>query len=302
MAYIPNSDDFITQTLINYNHELCKLLEADVIVLKAPMADGVDTELRREIEATKEIKERDGVQNNNLAVLLETTGGSIEVVERIANIFRHHYEHVIFIVPNHAYSAGTVLCLSGDEIYMDYYSVLGPIDPQILSKDGTKWVPGAGVILKYKEMIEKDKTEGLGNAEVNYLVNRFDPAELFFIEQAIEHSKALIAEWLPQYKFRTWTRHASTGRVVRMQTKKARARKIARALGDATKWYSHGRGITIRDLTSDDIGLKINNLDDTAHQELRHLVKSYFELFLDYCYKQGAQSAVHGIRAMQRLG
>lgn len=301
MAYFPNTDDFITNTLFNYNQKLAANLGADVLILKAPMMDGVDTAVRREIEAISEFKESQNIARDRLAVMLETTGGSIEVVERLANVFRHHYGHVSFIVPNHAYSAGTVLVMSGDEIYMDYYSVLGPIDPQIQNREG-RWVPGTGFLQKYKQMIEKDGKEGLTNGEINYLVSRFDPAELFFIEQAIHHSKALITEWLPQYKFKSWKKHASTGKTVTMKTKKARAGKIARALGDANRWYSHGRGITIKDLESDVIGLQIRSLDDPAIGQLKHDIKCYFELFLDYCYKQGAQFAVHGVRAMHRLG
>ena len=289
MAYHLNSDDFITHTLIGHNQQLANFLDADVLVIKAPMADGVDAAARREIEGIVENNARQKMVRNKLAVLLETTGGSIEVVERIANVFRHHYKHVSFIVPNHAYSAGTVLVLSGDEIYMDYYSVLGPIDPQLQNRDG-KWVPGAGYLQKYQQMIEKDRKVGLTTAEINYLVSRFDPAELFFIEQAVEHSKALIIEWLPQFKFSTWAKHASTGRTVPLKTKRARAAKIARALGDATKWYSHGRGITIRDLESDVIGLKINNLDDPANHQLRKFVKDYFRFFRhESVWKHGFQ-------------
>ena len=43
---------------------------------------------------------------------------------------RHHYDIVDFVVPTHAYSAGTIFVMSGDSIYMDYYSRLGPIDPK----------------------------------------------------------------------------------------------------------------------------------------------------------------------------
>jgi len=51
--------------------------------------------------------------------VLTTGGGSIEVVQRIVDVFRQHYTLVDFIVPNYAYSAGTVLAMSGDAIYMD---------------------------------------------------------------------------------------------------------------------------------------------------------------------------------------
>lgn len=33
--------------------------------------------------------------------------------------------------------------MSGDKIFMDFFSVLGPVDPQVQNKDG-KWVPALG--------------------------------------------------------------------------------------------------------------------------------------------------------------
>ena len=86
--------------------------------------------MRRKIEGLPKRKGR-------LSAVLETTGGYVEVTERIADVFRKHYKVVEFIVPNDAYSAGTTLCMSGDNIYMDCFSVLGPIDPQVEGQNGS---------------------------------------------------------------------------------------------------------------------------------------------------------------------
>ena len=61
---------------------------------------------------------------------------------------------VHFVVPNAAMSAGTIFCMSGDKIYMDYSSSLGPIDPQVPAHDG-RLVPALGYIDKVNEFIEK---------------------------------------------------------------------------------------------------------------------------------------------------
>nr|DAL65714.1 MAG TPA_asm: periplasmic serine protease [Caudoviricetes sp.] len=71
---------------------------------------------------------------DTLYIILNTPGGSVETVERFVNMNRHFYKNVNFIVPDEAMSAGTVFCLSGDKIYMDYSSSLGPIDPQVYSQ------------------------------------------------------------------------------------------------------------------------------------------------------------------------
>ena len=56
-------------------------------------------------------------------LMLTTTGGSATEAERIVNVLRNFYDDISFIIPDYAYSAGTILSMSGDNIYMDYYDV-----------------------------------------------------------------------------------------------------------------------------------------------------------------------------------
>lgn len=232
-------------------------------------------------------------QPTKLAVVLETSGGYIETVERLVRVMRYHFQEVDFIVPNFAYSAGTVLALSGDEILMDYHSVLGPIDPQFSSPSGD-YVPGMGYLAKYQELMSKvnaarDAVEV--RAEIAFLVEKFDPAKLFHIEQAIEHSKTLLKLWLPCYKFKNWTTRSSSGVPVTDEDKRIRANEIAEALGDASKWHSHGRGISCDDLDNEHIKLKINNYGDNV--DLKQSIRNYHGLLSDYMGKRGTQSAIH---------
>ena len=252
------------------------------------MAPGIDDVVRQHVEY---IASNDDCRSQ-LAVILETTGGSIEVVERISDVFRHHFESVLFVIPNFAYSAGTVLTLSGDEIYMDYYSVLGPVDPQIRNRDG-RWVPGLGYLNKYKDLIDKskDKNDPITVAELEFLVRKFDPAELFALEQAKTHSVELIRKWLCDYKFKNWKVRESTGEPVDDEARRSRAEEIARILGDPTEWYSHGRGIPMRVLISDKLKLKIEDFGSDA--ELNSAVRQYYDLLIDYCRKIGAEMAIH---------
>ena len=76
--------------------------------------------------------------------MLETNGGYMETAERLVSVMRSHYERVSFVIPNYAYSAGTILALSGDSIYLDYFSVLGPIDPQFTDTEGKQLLSGVG--------------------------------------------------------------------------------------------------------------------------------------------------------------
>ena len=73
-------------------------------------------------------------------------------VEIISDTLRHHYREVGFLIPSHAMSAGTMLPLSGNAIWMDYCSVLGPTDPQVPSQDGHEYLPALGYLVRYQEM------------------------------------------------------------------------------------------------------------------------------------------------------
>jgi Serine dehydrogenase proteinase len=269
-------------------------------MLKAAMMQPIDDLVRTEIEG---IKERSAKSNEKLVVILETNGGFAETVERIVAVFRRHYKFVEFIVPNYAYSAGTLLVLSGDEIYMDYYSVLGPIDPQYQSENGD-YVPGMGYLAKFQDLIETVNGVHAGEewrvrAELTLLMKKFDPAKLFHIEQSIAHSKSLLKDWLPKYKFKDWNKTQTSGRSVNGDDRTARAEQIANVLGDAKRWHSHGRGISIRELASEEIKLKIENFGDNP--VLSANVRHYHALFIDYLAKRNIRSAVHSARGLRRV-
>ena len=82
--------------------------------------------------------------------------------------------------PDYAMSAGTIFCMSGDEIYMDYSSALGPIDPQVFN--GDTWVPALGYLEKVAELVQKSHDGKLSDAEYMILANQ-DLAELAQYEQ-----------------------------------------------------------------------------------------------------------------------
>ena len=194
--------DQLSHTFLNtFNEKVGEIMEADCIFIKSGISSPLDDEFRVVVEHLCADKEN---KSDHLVVLLETHGGYMETVERLVSVMRAHYDKVSFVIPNYAYSAGTVLALSGDSIYMDYYSVLGPIDPQY--SDGKQLLPGAGYLSKYNELIKTiNNPKNKSDAELAYLVKSFDPAKLFHIEQAINHGVSLISEWLPKYKFKNWT-------------------------------------------------------------------------------------------------
>jgi len=188
---------------------------------------------------------------------------------------------------------------------MDYYSVLGPIDPQYESEDG-KFVPGIGYLEKYKSLlkvINKATTQNSVRAEIAYLLKKFDPAILFLIEQARDHSVSLLKDWLPRHKFKDWDMKETSRKEVTQKDKEKRATKIANILVKPARWHSHGRGIGLSELTGEEIKLKIENFGE--NKELNHMIRNYYELFVDYCGKVGYgdsnKTVIHSERGIRRF-
>lgn len=289
MAYpeIGEANGLIEKSLDERLEKLQQVMSADVLSFIGPLYSGVDDEIRKAIEAIPSRK-------NKLAVVVETPGGFIEPVQRIVEVLRRHYPtHVDFIVPNAAMSAGTVLVMSGDSIYMDYYSVLGPIDPQVQSASGGGLVPGNGYLKQYERLIEKSAAGTLTTAELSFLIQKFDPAELYQLEQAKNLSVTLLKEWLTKYKFKNWKTTETRNLTVTDQMREQRATKIADTLNDTDKWHSHGRGISM-EVARKELELKLE--DFGALQPLNDAICHYYRLLVDYATKMGHSGVIHTMK------
>jgi hypothetical protein len=279
----PDQDcnDLIESQLAVRARAVEECLNADLIAYSGPIEEPpAATLLKAAIESRED-------RRPNVAVILETTGGYIEDAERTANVLRHNYSGVSFVVATYAMSAGTVLAMSGDAIYMDYSSTLGPIDPQ-LEREGSR-VPALGYLAQYERLIEKSAKGALTTAELMYLAQNFDPAELYQYEQARDLSIALLREWLVKYKFANWTVTETAKTPVSQQMKEKRAEEIANQLNDTDRWHSHSRGISMATLRRD-LRLQIEDIDETP--ALRAAINPYLGLFNDYRMRRGHYTLV----------
>lgn len=71
------------------------------------------------------------VTSKDLDFYIESPGGSGEAAEEIVECIRNKFDNVSFVVSGEAKSAGTIMVLSGNEIYMTESGSLGPIDAQV---------------------------------------------------------------------------------------------------------------------------------------------------------------------------
>jgi Serine dehydrogenase proteinase len=235
----------------------------------------------------EEVKQKSSRQDRCLSVVLRTPGGSAETAERYVTVVRQHYDTVNFIVPDLAMSAGTIFCMSGDKIFMDYSSALGPIDPQIMATDGSGYVAALGYLDKVAEITQKAQ---LSAADVVFL-RGMDLAKLALFEQARDLSIDLLKKWLVQFKFKDWNRHRTNdpGSAVTDDQKSARAAEIAAALSDHKKWFSHGRALNLEKLK--ELKLEIDDYsNDTA---LRSAIRAYNDLLTAYTDRMGLPFYLH---------
>lgn len=255
-------------------------LNADGLTILAPINWGLEHRVKVAVEARE-------VRGETLAVILDTPGGVVEVVERIVRVLRHHYDEVKFIIPDRAMSAGTVLAMSGDDILMDYHSCLGPIDPQLARDD--RLVPALSYLSQFEALIEKSRNEALSTAEV-VLLQKLDLAELHQFELARDLSVDLLKKWLTSYKFKDWAVTETQGTPVTPELKEERASWIARQLNDHERWLTHGRGIDMQTLR-DELQLKIE--DFGSDPDLKKAIWDYFWFLRDHMGRNGLASFVH---------
>jgi len=271
-------DAVVNSLLVKKINKLEQILDSDIFQYYGPLDDGVIQPFLSLVEGLVE----DTNKRNRLSVILTTTGGSATTVEIMVDIIRQYYTDVDFYVPEYAYSAGTIFCMSGDNIHMKCGSVLGPIDPQVRNNDG-RWVPALGYLDKINELLDKARNNQLSQAEF-LILREFDLAEIRSYEQARDLTIALLKKWLVNYKFKTWTTHKKTGATVLHNEKVERAEDIAKQLGDNNRWLSHARPIGLEQLRE----LKLVIDDYGQNKPLKNALDEFYWLSRDYILKNGA--------------
>jgi len=213
---------------------------------------------------------------------IETPGGSGETAEEIVEFLRKKFNEVNFVIAGEAKSAGTILALSGDNIYMCQTGSLGPIDAQV--KIGRSVVSAHD----YKAWIDEKRDEAAKNGKLNpfdaVMVAQISPGEIYGVVNSLEFAKDLVAEWLEKYKFKNWTETQTTRKIVTPEMKKNRAKEVAEKLCDHTNWRTHGRSLKIDDLK--DV-LQIENIDTNEKlanivYRIKTIIRLIFDTSTDY--------------------
>ena len=274
-------ESLVKHKLDKLSRKIGQAMQSDVLSITGPLMTGLDRTLRQAIELQPERK------FSSVSIILDTLGGVIGAVERMVTLVRFHYNHVAVIVPDKAMSAGTIFALSANRIFMDYFSILGPIDPQI-EKDG-QLVPAQAYLNQF-DLLKEKSADGSITAAEYALVNKFDPAELYQFEQAVSLSTELVEQWLFQYMLSDLNNSDPVADSKDQESMISRAHDIATRLNDHERWRYHGRGITMETLRNE-VELPIEDLADS--EQLYQDVRDYADLVRDYAQQQSQVTFVH---------
>ena len=146
---------------------------------------------------------------SDIDFLLHTTGGDIDAADKIVRILRKRVgdEHQLrVVVPNHAKSAGTLIAIGSDWIVMSESSELGPIDPQIISRDAngqTSQRPAHAYVDGYEALVAiindpASYEDGKRTDAERLLLSKCDPSMLNLCNQALKRSRQLAEALLHQ--------------------------------------------------------------------------------------------------------
>ena len=210
-------------------------------------------------------------------VYLETPGGSGETAEEIARFLHNKFQEVNFVIVGEAKSAGTILALCCDNLYMSDTGSLGPIDAQI--RIGRSIVSA----YDYKAWVEGKKKEAQKNGRLDafdaIMVAQISPGEINGVVNSLEFAQELVAGWLEKYKFKNWTITEHHHTIVTPKKRRKRAKSVAKKLCDHMYWRTHGRSLKIEDLNE---VLKIEHVDnDPKLADILYRIKTVIRMIFD---------------------
>lgn len=132
------------------------------------------------------------LEGDKIDIILETPGGSAEIVEDIVEHIRNRFAEVAMIIPGYAKSAGTIMVMAGDEILMEPASALGPIDAQIIQ--GGKRFSAHAFLEGLKKIKEEIENQGHLNRAYIPILQNISPGEIQNCENALSFAKTLVTE------------------------------------------------------------------------------------------------------------
>lgn len=140
MSWDERKQEALRERITGERREILKRLEQErkskVITLihrREPWSKAGDDESSIVIEDSEKVlmEIHRTPKDRPIDMILHTPGGLQLAAEMIGSALKQHSAKVTAMVPFYAMSGGTLIALAADEIFMEHFSVLGALDPQI---------------------------------------------------------------------------------------------------------------------------------------------------------------------------
>ena len=201
-------------------------------------------------------------EGDKVDVFLMSNGGSAEATERVVKLLRERFNEVRYIIPANAYSAATLMCLSGDAVIMDSPATLGPIDPQI------NGIPTRAILRAFEQMKEILAAEGPAALTAYMpLISKYNLHDFEICKSAEELSAELAGVWLSSY-------------MLKCNRDDPRIADIVKFFASYDFHKSHARSIDR--IKARELGLVVKNVEDIdGLGDLIRSLRNQYEFWFD---------------------
>lgn len=198
--------------------------------------------------------------DRGLTLLLHTPGGATNATESIVAYLRSKFDDLEVIVPTYAMSAGTMISLASDRVWLGRHSQLGPIDPQMNFQG--RIISARAVV----DQFDRASKEVLQNPVIAHawapVLQSLGPSLLQEAQNAIDYSEEIVARWLTTWMFKGTADPAEDGT------------RVAKFFNDAAIHKSHGRRIGRTEAANE--GVIVSDLE--ADQDLQEAVLTAYHV------------------------
>lgn len=244
------------ETIEKYVNELEKKRKSTVIPLlftdETELDRGTVTDIYDYLEFTKKIG-----TVKQLDIILHSSGGILDAAIHLTEILRSYSRNLNFIVPRYAKSAATLVALSGDGIFMDKPSELGPLGPVWIGEEGEYEPSALPHTIEFLRDLEKKLPKDSKTIEI--IAKRLSIERMGVYKASLEDSVEPLTELLCTRMFKKTPNRESV------------AGKIAKKL--VTGYSEHGYPVTIGEVT--ELGIPAKRLPNDEWQLVWKIFKTF---------------------------
>lgn len=211
------------------------------------------------MEVFKDLDAKDG-----LDLLLHSPGGDPTAADSLVRYMRSKFDDVRVVIPVAAMSAATMWSLAGDSLLMGKHSQLGPVDPQMVTRQGA--VPAGAILRTFKRAQDDCAVDPTHLSGWVPTLQQYFPGLIDMCEDSTTLSKSLVEKYLSEHMFKGKS----------PAERKKLSKEAADFFGDDTIHIAHGRGIGREQLET--LSLVVEPLE--AKDDLQDAVLSVHHAFM----------------------